>query len=351
MQLKLSLSSGHIRHGIKVGLASVLAYYVTGLMNLPYGFWAVITTVIVMQMHVADSIHMCLYRFTGTAIGAIIGIIAIMIFPPTPIYTLIGIFLTTGLCAYLTRYNARFRMAAITVAIVFLTSFGAEDRVLYTLMRVVEIGIGVLCAFAVSMVVWPHRVSATLRDRLAAQYEELADHYMLLMGNFVERQKKADPDIFFDLNGEAQKNREMFHKVYVMERRFFRDDVKLLSLQVTVLNSVLERLQSLPMLLNEVEGDGFDIIMAPELMELTRATTEALRAIGSGSAHDTHRLAAAVSRIEERFTELRRQRVTERFKVRRFFQVLSFINASQHLGEYVLEVLNKPELARKKNGD
>lgn len=341
------MTTGHTRHGIKVGLASVLAYYLSDLVGLPYAYWAVITTVIVMQMHVADSIHMCLYRFTGTAIGAVIGIAAILIFPPTPLYTLLGIFISTGVCAYLTRYNARFRMAAITVAIVYLTSLTEDHRVMFTLFRVAEIGIGVLCAFLVAVVVWPNRTGSALRERLHKQYDELADHYTLLMGNFVSRQKKTDPDLFFDLAAEAQKNREMFHKVYAMERRFFRDDVKLLSLQVNVLNSTLERLQAMPILLNEVEGVGFDIIMAPELMELSKATTEALRAIGEGVPHDSHRLAAAVNAIEERFQELRRQGVTRRFDVRRFFQVLSFINASQHLGEYLLDVLNRPEMAMK----
>ncbi len=74
------MTTGHTRHGVKVGLASVLAYYLSGQVGLPYAYWAVITTVIVMQMHVADSIQMCLYRFTGTAIGAVIGIAAILIF-------------------------------------------------------------------------------------------------------------------------------------------------------------------------------------------------------------------------------------------------------------------------------
>lgn len=336
--------SGHTRHGIKVGLASLLAYYVSGQLQLPYAFWAVITTVIVMQMHVADSIHMCLYRFTGTAIGAVIGICAILIFPPTPMYTLLGIFVATGVCAYLTRYNERFRMAAITVAIVYLTSLGADDRIQYTLLRVAEIGIGVLCAFVVSVAIWPRRTGSALRERLQGQYDELATHYTQLMGNFLSRQQKADPDLFFDLVSEAQKNREMFHKVFAMERRFFKDDVRLLSLQVSVFNSALERLQAMPILLNEVEGVGFDIILAPELNELTQATTEALRGIGQGIPQDSRRLANAVVAIETRFAELRDQGVTGRFEARRLFQVLSFINAAQHLGEYVLDVLNKPEM-------
>ncbi len=72
-------------------------------------------------------------------------------------YTLLGIFVSTGICAYLTRYNARFRMAAITVAIVYLTSLTEDHRIQFTLFRVAEIGIGVLCAFLVAVVVWPNR--------------------------------------------------------------------------------------------------------------------------------------------------------------------------------------------------
>lgn len=339
-------TTGHVRHGVKVGIASVLAYYLSDLLQLPYAFWAVITTVIVMQMRVADSIHMCMYRFTGTAIGAVIGILAILIFPPTPYYTLLGIFISTGVCAYLTRYNERFRMAAITVAIVFLTSLGEDHRILFTLFRVAEIGIGVLCAFLISVLIWPNRTGAALRERLTQQFDEMAEQYKLLMGNFVSRQKKTDPDLFFDLMGERQTNKTMYHKVFAMERRFFKDDVKLLSLQVSVLNSVLERLQTMLTLLNEVDGVGFDIIMAPELNELSHATFDALGAIGRGEPHDTRRLAAAVVKVESRFVELRHQGVTERFDYRRLFQVLGFINAAQHLGEYLLEVLNKPEMAQ-----
>lgn len=341
-------SSGHTRHGIKVGLASVLAYFLSSQLQLPYAFWAVITTVIVMQVHVADSIDMCLYRFTGTAIGAGIGIMAILTFPPTPLYTLLGIFISTGICAYLTRYNTRFRMAAITVAIVYLTSLGQDGRIHFTLLRVAEIGIGVMCAFIVSVLVWPNRAAAALRDRLRSQYDQLADHYALLMGNFVSRQKKADPALFQELATEVHKNKEMYHKVYATERKFFREDVDMLSLQVSVLNSVLERMQAMPILLNEVDGVGFDIILAPELNELAHATNEALRSLGQGKPHDTKRLTKAVQAIETRFIEIRRQGVTERFKARRLFQVLSFINAAQHLGEYVLEVLSRPELQEKK---
>jgi uncharacterized membrane protein YccC len=297
-----------------------------------------------MQMHVADSIQMCLYRFTGTAIGAGMGILMIIIFPPTHFYTLIAVFVGTGICAYLTRYDARYRMAAITMAIVFLSSLGAEHRIEYSLFRVAEIGVGVLCAFVVSVAVWPNRTTSVLLDRLCKQYDQVADNLLLLMDNFLHRQRKTDPDLFFDLAREVQANRELYNKVYATERRVFRDDMDLLALQVNTLNSVVERLQSTPSLLNEVEGDGFDIIMTPELTQLASDMADALRAIGRGVHYDPHPLAKAVDGVEKRFIELREQGVIERFEVRRYFQVMSFINTAQHLGEFLLVVLYKPQM-------
>lgn len=168
------------------------------------------------------------------------------------------------------------------------------------------------------------------------------------MNNFLSLQQKTDSDLFDDFAGVTEKNKEMFHKVFSMERRFFRDDVNLLSTQVSVFRSVLERLQSMLTLLNQVEGVGFDIILAPELNELTRATTNALRAIGMGNSHDTKRLEEAVSNIETRFIELRRQGVTSRFGAQRLFQVLGFISSAQRLGEYVIKVLKEHETAEQK---
>lgn len=336
--------SSHVRHGLKVGLASVLAYLAAGWIGLPYGYWAVITTVIVMQMHVADSIQMSLYRFTGTAIGAGMGILMILVFPPTHTFTLVAIFVGTGVCAYLTRYDARYRMAAITLAIVFLSSMHEEHRIEYSLFRVAEIGVGVLCAFVVSVAVWPNRTTSVLLERLRNQYDQVADDLRLLMDNFLHRQRKTDPDLFFDLAREVQANRALYSKIYATERRVFRDDMDLLALQVNTLNSVVERLQSTPSLLNEVEGDGFDIIMAPELTALADGIVEALRAIGRGVHYDPHPLAKAVDGVEKRFIELREEGVIERFEVRRYFQVMSFINTAQHLGEFLLVVLNKPQM-------
>ena len=47
-----------LRHGLKTGVAAVLAYAVASFFNLKYGYWAALSAVIVMQVYVADSVQM-----------------------------------------------------------------------------------------------------------------------------------------------------------------------------------------------------------------------------------------------------------------------------------------------------
>jgi uncharacterized membrane protein YccC len=73
----MNISSTHVIHGLKTAFAAVLTYAITTFLNLEFGYWAVISAVIVMQVYVADSVEMCLYRLSGTAAGALLGVLVI----------------------------------------------------------------------------------------------------------------------------------------------------------------------------------------------------------------------------------------------------------------------------------
>ncbi len=98
-----------IRHAVKTGLAAVPACTIAWLCNLEFLYWAGLSAVIVMQVNVTDSIRMCLYRFSGTAVGAFIGIAAIVIFPENRVMTMLALFCSVRFCAYMTRYSVRYR--------------------------------------------------------------------------------------------------------------------------------------------------------------------------------------------------------------------------------------------------
>jgi uncharacterized membrane protein YccC len=193
----------HVTHGFKTALAAVMAYAITAALSLEFGFWAVISTVIVMQVYVADSVEMCLYRFSGTLIGALLGVVALLVVHQTPVFIGISLFVTIGLCSFLTRYRTRYRMAGITVVIVIMTGMQAQDIFDFGVARVVEICIGIFCAFAVSVLVLPKRKVDVLRAKLEAQAMACADRCRLLVEAFLSKQRSVEEAPVSDLANSA----------------------------------------------------------------------------------------------------------------------------------------------------
>jgi uncharacterized membrane protein YgaE (UPF0421/DUF939 family) len=104
----MSKVSTNLIHGFKTALAAVLAYYITAILSLDFGYWAVISAVIVMQVYVADSVEMCFYRFSGTLVGAALGVVVLLVIPKTAFFTGVALFVTVGICSFLTRFSTRY---------------------------------------------------------------------------------------------------------------------------------------------------------------------------------------------------------------------------------------------------
>lgn len=336
-------TKSHIRHGLKTGLATLLAYASAQALHLHYGYWAALSAVIVMQISVADSVQMCWYRLTGTAIGAIIGVVTIIIFPETTAMTYAALFLSVGFCAYMTRYNARYRMAAITSCIVVLASLGQEGRVFYSLERVLEIAIGVTCALVVSIVLWPQRAGAELKERLRGQFTRGAELYGLILDAFLQQQSGLAPDLLADFDAAVASNRGLLQKTIRHERLLFRDDTRSLGLKVDTLESCARSLRTMLQSLNDSQGQGYEIIMEPELRALSEATREAMAAIGQGQPLEPARLEAALDNAELRLGELREQGATRRFHLHKLMQFFSFFHSLRFLGRDLLRLARQSE--------
>ena len=280
------ISPAHIRHGLKTGIAAVLALVVADVLHIEYGYWAVISAVIAMQMNVADAIEMCLYRFIGTVMGAVMGVIAIMLFPDTPVWNGVALFVTTGLCAFLTRWDPRYRMAAITVSIVILASAGHAGRIDVGLFRVLEIAIGVGCAFVVTVTLWPVRAAVSLRRDLASQAENCAHYMTTLVDRFLARQTHVPADLLDPLLRATPRNRERLSKVRRHESLIYFYDNQPLETLSTVVERTTDHLRVMLRSLNACDADGYDIMMAAEM-----------RALAETVAHTLRRMAAATTGV------------------------------------------------------
>lgn len=334
----------HAIHGVKTGLAACIAFFVAELLQLKFAYWAALSAVIVMQINVADSVRMCWYRFSGTAVGAVIGVLVILAFPQTPIMTHLGLFLSVAFCAYMTRYNVRYKMAAITVSIVVLASLGAPDRVPFGLFRVLEIAIGVGSAFVVSVLLLPQRVSMTLEHQLSRRFGQCGQLVHTLMEGFLSDQTHLDPHLLDEFVKGVRDDRALYHKVLSHEKPIYRDDTALLGLRLRTLEKCADHMLAMLDVLNSHEGKGYEILMARELRELTAATVTALRHAGEGVLPNSARLAETMELCEDRLAQLRAEGATKRFYLQKLTQFFAFYHGAHYMARDMLLYANDPML-------
>lgn len=339
----LNTTSAHLRHAIKTAIAAVAAYCLTLSLGLKFGFWAVLSAVIVMQINVADSIQMCWYRFSGTAVGATIGMLCMLIFPDTPLWSGVSLFCAVAFCAYMTRFNSRYRMAAITVVIVILASVGIENRFLFSFYRVLEIGVGVACAFVVSLLIWPIRAGNALRKNISTHFTLCAEKYEVLVSAFLTRQTKVSTQLLEKLDAAILQDRELFNKVLKHERHFYSENTATIALQLETLEKITEHMRTLIHVLNdvEVESKGYSIIMEPEVKALASASKEAMQTLALHAKVSVPTLTPALKSSDARLAQLRAEGATKRFDLRKWVQVLSFLNTLSLLGYELQRALEK----------
>lgn len=327
----------YLRHGLKTGLAAVLAYAVVHAFSLEYGFWGVLSAVIVMQINVADSLRMCWYRLTGTIMGAGIGLVTLLVVPGPGWPTALALLFSVGFCAYMTRHNPRYMMAAITVVIIVVAGSGEERRILFGLHRILEIGIGVGSAFLVTIFIWPHRAGSTLRMLLRTLFIEAAHHSETLVEAFLSRQTTVDQDLLKDISAKTRHAGELLAKALGHERLFSSEDLDTLSRRATALDNCVEQMRAMLHVLNDFdESEGYDIIMATQVRDLALAMRTVMIAIGEGREISQVDLETALQAFESRFEELRAAGVTKRFNLHKLLQVFAFLHAMESMAKGLL---------------
>lgn len=328
----------HLIHGLKTALACVLAYAITQAFSLEFGYWAVISTVIVMQVYVADSVSLCLYRFSGTLLGAFLGLLVLYAFPPVPLWTATALFVSVAVCGFMTHYNTRYRMAAVTLVIILLSGDPGLSPLRFCMARVWEISIGIGCAFVVSVALFPSRKLDFLKEAIKHQATECCDRYDALIHAFLNRQQTVSADFLDTLEQSIRMNHEMLQDVIRHETLIYhREGADGMVATLTVLDRAVEHLRTMARTLATEAGPGYDIIMESELLELAQRTKETLvRFIADPKNVRGKALGQALRTAESRMAVLRAEGVTQRFNLSKLIQVFSFYHSMHYLAEDLL---------------
>jgi uncharacterized membrane protein YccC len=173
-----------IRLSLQMMIAGLAAFAVAHLLGLGQVYWAVLTTVIVIQASVGGSLKASLDRFFGTIGGAVWGV-AVSVAVPHATVPMMGLALAIILIplAIVVAFWPRYRVAPVTATIVLLATPGTSGVIGSALERVLEIGLGSVVALAVVLLVAPSRAHlllfAAARDELQLMRDLLA---LLLAG-------------------------------------------------------------------------------------------------------------------------------------------------------------------------
>jgi len=145
-----------VRHSVRTAGAAIVSLFVARRVGLPEAYWAVITTLVVMQSTLGAALPVSAQRFAGTALGAAVGALAGSYYPGNAlVFGLCVLMLGITFAPFRLERNA-YRYATMTLAIVMLVP-GHSGRVV-ALHRFLEVSVGIAVGLAISAL-WPERLA------------------------------------------------------------------------------------------------------------------------------------------------------------------------------------------------
>ncbi|MCK8783125.1 FUSC family protein [Roseomonas sp. NAR14] len=141
--------------------AGLLALYIAFSLNLPRPYWAFGTVYIVTQLSSGALRAKAMWRFTGTLVGGAFAIAAVTALVDAPPLLVLAIALWVPACLTLslldpTPRSYAFMLAGYTAAFIAFPGVDSPGTIFDTaLARVIEIGLGIACAYLVHGVLFP----------------------------------------------------------------------------------------------------------------------------------------------------------------------------------------------------
>ncbi len=170
-------STQALQFAIKTLLGGGLALWFAFRFDLPQPQWALMTAFIVAQPLSGMVVQKGLARLLGTLVGTVMAVLLMALFAQAPWLFLLALALWLGLCTAASSmlrsaWSYAFVLAGYTVAIIGLPAIDAPLTVFdQAVARCTEICLGIVCATAVSAVLWPQRVERQLVQQARSAWQ------------------------------------------------------------------------------------------------------------------------------------------------------------------------------------
>ncbi len=320
-----------LRHALRTAVAAVCTQLVVTALNLPQGYWAVVTAVIVMQANLGGSIKAAWTRLAGTAAGALFGALAAHIGGPSLPALGAAVLATLAFCTGVRPLRESSRVGAITVVIVILAGHPGVPAFVTGFDRFLEIAVGIVTALAVSALVWPSRARLALAHGLAAICDDVASYFAVvvegrLREEYPERRLFALKDRILrtlarcrELRREADIENRDSGESALRAMLLFREE------------RLFEHVLSMDHVAVEWRGNGLHNHLPGELTQLEAATSQTLTALaahlrGTGPLPGLDALNEAVSKARGKLADMRRDRAPAAYDLTEVMHFFSFMH-------------------------
>jgi len=164
--------------------AAMLALYIGFALGLPRPYWAMTTAYIVSQPLAGAVRSKAVYRVLGTILGAAAAVALVPNLVNAPVLLSLALALWVGGCLTISLLDRTPRsyllmLAGYTAAIIGFPAVNQPGAIFdLAVWRVIEIGLGIVCATLTHSLIFPRPVGAVLKDRLSTWLGE-ADRWAL----------------------------------------------------------------------------------------------------------------------------------------------------------------------------
>ncbi|MBF0481538.1 MAG: FUSC family protein [Desulfovibrionaceae bacterium] len=346
MKSTYALDPVQFKHALKSTLGALAAMALTEALGLKQGYWAVITSLLVMQTNLGGSIAAGWSRLLGTFAGAAVGAVCLILLGHGPVSLGTGVLATILICSGVAMLRDSSRLAAVTATVVIMLGANAGESALAAarlgLDRFLEIAIGVAVGLAVTFFVWPSRAKQELACGIASVLRELTGLYALVFTGWQEGvPRPADIDgPRKNLRVSRAQNRALLLEAQKEPGGLTKPEQIMISL-MNFEDRMFEDVLAMEHACSPIGLEALRHKLRPQLAELYEATLAAMDAlaasVASGAAPGSpDNVAAALNRAEEAIKTLRLAKATANHELEEVLRFFSFYFGMRSLAEEIV---------------
>jgi hypothetical protein len=151
-----SLSSDGAHFALRLGIATTIAYLLVHMLQLPYGYWATMAVLLILQPSASGTLPRSVERALGTVVGTVIAV-AISGLTQSPLTIALAVFPLIGLTMALRPVGYGVFVAFLTPSFVLVADYAMPviDEYNYVLARLENNLLGSVIAVAATLILWP----------------------------------------------------------------------------------------------------------------------------------------------------------------------------------------------------